>query len=122
MIENLKNWVKEKLFFETSSLSATNHKEFKNNNNPPLNTQQIRAAEEIELLRQALSTDSKNCALLEEALHNKGLDGFALLLPQIAKQYGYFFSTEDFRDYLSRKKFKHQAAYLVQYCRGGGIV
>ena len=117
----LKNWVKEILFFESNPLNNSQEKDLKTNNSSPLNPHQIHTAQAIEELRLALATDKLSCALLEEALHNEGLDGFANTLPPIAKKYGFLFSAEDFKEYLSRKTFKHQAAYLVQYCRGGGI-
>jgi hypothetical protein len=103
---------------------------FRNPINPnPTPTQQalkkqqlaIKIDEQISNLRNDLATDKKNCATLGQALHDAGLEGFAHTLPEIAQKYGYNFTAEDFKAHLNRQTNLRPAAYLVQYCRGGGL-
>ena len=87
-------------------------------------TQTQRLDSEINALRQQIAASRVDCRLLGEALHEGGLEAFAETLCMLAQQYGMSLSTQDFKAHLYRQQQLHQrrpAAYLVQFCRGGGL-
>lgn len=118
LISKFVGWIRHKINPANKASNPTTARE-----TPSLN-KQLRATkidEQIVNLRNDLIHDKKNCATLGQALHDAGLEGFADVLPQIAQKYGYHFTAEDFKAHLSRQTNSRPAAYLVQYCRGGGL-
>lgn len=83
-----------------------------------------RVDRDVEWLRGRVALSRADCRALGEALHEGGLEAFAQVLPAIAQQYGVSITAQEFKAHLRRQQWLHQkrpAAYLVQFCRGGGL-
>jgi hypothetical protein len=121
MLIKLFNWLRSKIWLPADKPATIDQQTKIASQHLSRNMRALHIDEQIDKLRLQLTTDKNNCAILGKALHENGLDGFSRSLSQIGKAYGYDFTSQEFKLHLERKKDARPAAYLVQYCRGGGI-
>ncbi len=91
---------------------------------PAQNEHTRRVDRDVDTLRRQIALSRAHCRILGDALHEGGLEAFAEALPELATQYGMSLTAQDFKAHLCRQQQLHQrrpAAYLVQFCRGGGL-
>jgi hypothetical protein len=121
MFIKLLNWLRSRIWLPANKPATINQQTKIASQHLSSNVRALHIDEQIDNLRQQLTTDRDNCAILGKALHENGLEGFSKSVENIGKAYGYDFTSQEFKLHLERKKYARPAAYLVQYCRGGGI-